>query len=131
MKRSAREVLPLPKARFIGRSPASFFMHRRCASFQIRVAPPANEKSNPIGLLRSLRRVDKKDADRILLLDFKIQTISTNRYKQCSVRAEISRSFQIAYNNSITFFRKCAKFSEATGICFIRSFIVLSVRFIN
>jgi transposase InsO family protein len=77
-----------------------------------------------------LSRVDKKDADRILLLNFKIQTISTNRYKQCSVRAEISRSFQIAYNNSITFFRKCAEFSEATGICFIRSFIGLSVRFI-
>jgi hypothetical protein len=26
------------------------------------VAPPENEKSNPIGLLRSLSRVDKKDA---------------------------------------------------------------------
>ena len=26
------------------------------------VAPPTNEKSNPIGLLRSLERVDKKDA---------------------------------------------------------------------
>ena len=27
------------------------------------VAPPTNEKSNPIGLLRSLARVDRKDAN--------------------------------------------------------------------
>ena len=33
MKRSALFLLRVPKARFIGRSPASFFMHRRCASF--------------------------------------------------------------------------------------------------
>ena len=32
MKRSARLIFHVPKARFIGRSPASFFMHRRCAS---------------------------------------------------------------------------------------------------
>ena len=34
MKRSAREPLRVPKARFIERSSASFFMHRRCASFK-------------------------------------------------------------------------------------------------
>ena len=27
-----------------------------------KVAPPTNEKSNPVGLLRSLRCLDKKDA---------------------------------------------------------------------
>ena len=32
------------------------------AQFDERVAPPTNEKSNPGGLLRSLRRVDRKDA---------------------------------------------------------------------
>ena len=56
------------------------------------VAPPKNEKSNPCGLLRSLARVDKKDASRILLFNFKIQIISANGYKQCSVRAKISLS---------------------------------------
>ena len=34
MKRSAPVLLRVPKAHFIGRSPASFFMHRRCASFK-------------------------------------------------------------------------------------------------
>jgi hypothetical protein len=34
----------------------------RRARFDERVAPPTNEKSNPVGLLRSLGRVDKKDA---------------------------------------------------------------------
>ena len=34
----------------------------RRARFDERVAPPTNEKSNPVGLLRSLARLDKKDA---------------------------------------------------------------------
>ena len=38
VKRSAMLLLREPKARFIGRSPASFFMHRRCASFPKRKA---------------------------------------------------------------------------------------------
>ena len=55
------------------------------------VAPPENEKSTPFGVLRSLHEL-KKDANRILLFNFKIQIISANGYKQCSVRAKISRS---------------------------------------
>ena len=55
MKRSAQLIFHVPKARFIGRSPASFFMHRRCASLSfclnqatmLRYAP-RRDKSRPL-----------------------------------------------------------------------------------
>ena len=66
----------------------------RRARFDERVAPPTNEKSNPVGLLRSLRRVDKKDADRFY------EYLSINSEKESASKVvvwmEISPSSTVA-----------------------------------
>ena len=65
MKQSAPPRPYVPKARFIGRSPASFFMHRRCASLKKALAEASAFFWLPLFGLKTLARKLAKSLSRI------------------------------------------------------------------
>ena len=76
----------MPKARFIERSPASFFMHRRCASFEKLDSNNATTLRNATALLSAIVSSRKHIAKRQGSLPKEFHRNSSPDASRCSVQ---------------------------------------------